>query len=133
MSAVFADTFFFLGLLNRADAAHTRCLQFSQTHRAELLSTEWVLVELADALCKPPLRERIGEFVGHLYRNPRVRIVPSSPELLRRGLVLYTGRRDKAWSLTDCLSFVVMQDHALTDALTGDEHFEQAGFKALLK
>jgi hypothetical protein len=51
---------------------------------------------------------------------------------LQRGLDLFAGRSDKNWSLTDCISFVVMQDEGLTEALTGDSHFEQAGFKALL-
>jgi uncharacterized protein len=42
------------------------------------------------------------------------------------------SRRDKEWSLTDCISFVVMKERGLTEALTADHHFEQAGFKALL-
>jgi len=46
---------------------------------------------------------------------------------------MYQRRPDKNWSLTDCISFVVMQDHGITEALTGDHHFEQAGFVALLK
>jgi hypothetical protein len=50
-----------------------------------------------------------------------------------RGLALYAARPDKEWSLTDCVSFLVMQDHGVTEALTADHHFEQAGFVALLK
>jgi predicted nucleic acid-binding protein len=53
--------------------------------------------------------------------------------LFRRGIELYDNRLDKQWSLTDCISFVVMQQHGITEALTGDHHFEQAGFVALLK
>ena len=49
------------------------------------------------------------------------------------GLALYANRTDKDWSLTDCISFVVMNERGITDALTGDHHFEQAGFAALLK
>jgi predicted nucleic acid-binding protein len=54
----------------------------------------------------------------------------SSPRL---GFALYGERLDKEWSLTDCISFVVMHDHQLTEAATADHHFEQAGFRALLK
>ena len=60
-------------------------------------------------------------------------LVEPDPALWRRGLALYRTRPDKAWSLTDCISFIVMTDHGLTDALTGDHHFEQAGFRALLR
>jgi len=58
---------------------------------------------------------------------------PLSEALLARGMALYRQRPDKAWSLTDCISFVVMGDERLTEALTGDHHFEQAGFAPLLK
>ena len=50
-----------------------------------------------------------------------------------RGVALYAERPDKDWSLTDCISFVVMRKMDITEALTGDRHFEQAGFTALLK
>jgi len=45
---------------------------------------------------------------------------------------LFRNRPDKAWSLADCTSFVVMADHHLAEALTCDPHFAQAGFRALL-
>ena len=60
-------------------------------------------------------------------------IVPASTELLTRGIQFYRERPDKEWSLTDCISFVVMAEKGLSEALTGDRHFEQAGFKPLLK
>jgi hypothetical protein len=64
--------------------------------------------------------------------NPFVSIIPPSQEVFDLGLDLYAQRPDKDWSLTDCISFIVMRQHGLTDALTGDRHFQQAGFKALL-
>ena len=60
-------------------------------------------------------------------------VVPAETDLFRRGLDLYHNRPDKEWSLTDSISFVVMKDRGLTEALTGDHHFEQAGFVALLR
>ena len=62
----------------------------------------------------------------------QITIVEPLESLYRRGLALYDARPDKEWSLTDCISFVVMADEGLTEALTGDGHFTQAGFKALL-
>ncbi len=68
-----------------------------------------------------------------LKTSPEVEIVAASTELFAKGVQLYRERADKSWSLTDCMSFVVMRDHGLQDALTADHHFEQAGFRALLK
>ena len=59
-------------------------------------------------------------------------ILPPTLELFEAGCDLYEQRPDKEWSLTDCISFVVMHNHGLTDALTADRHFQQAGFQALL-
>ena len=70
---------------------------------------------------------------AHLRIDPEVRIIAVSGELYNKGWNLYAARMDKGWSLTDCISFVVMSDKSLTDALTGDHHFEQAGFNILLK
>ncbi len=58
-------------------------------------------------------------------------IVGGSDDLFRRGLKLYVERPDQTWSLTDCISFVVMEEHRIRDALTRDHHFEQAGFRAV--
>ena len=67
-----------------------------------------------------------------LRANPNITITAASAELFERGCRLYADRPDKDWSLTDCISFVVMEEKAITEALTADHHFEQAGFNALL-
>ena len=59
-------------------------------------------------------------------------VIPVSSDLLMRAKALFASRPDKAWSLTDCTSFIIMQEHRLTEALTTDHHFTQAGFHALL-
>lgn len=101
--------------------------------RRPLVVTEWVLTELADGLSAPRTRAAAVTVERRLRADARVTIIPSSADLFRRGFELYAGRLDKEWSLTDCISFVVMSDLAITEALTGDHHFEQAGFVALLK
>jgi predicted nucleic acid-binding protein len=72
-------------------------------------------------------------FWRKLSQNPSVHIVPIDDSLLQRAAALYESRLDKDWSLTDCISFVTMQERGIKDALTGDHHFEQAGFHALFE
>jgi uncharacterized protein len=132
MRAVFADTFYFLGLLNRADESHGRCAAFARDYRELIITTSYVLVELADGLAMPRYRTQAARFIQALQVHARVKIVPASDALLVRGLEFYAARPDKEWSLTDCISFLVMGDQGLREALTGDQHFLQAGFVALL-
>ena len=133
MRTVFADSFYFLALWNAEDRGHAKALAFTKDYHGALLTTDWVVVELGDALARPPNRERFLRLFRVLQRQPELTIIPAGPSLLQQGLNLYENRPDKDWSLTDCLSFVVMQRQGITDALTGDKHFEQAGFVALLK
>ena len=133
MKAVFADTFYFLALLNDRDPAHQRAIDASKARDQHFVTTEFVLLELADALSKPPLREEFKAVCGLIQNTASFRVLPASSDLLHLGLVRYHDRPDKEWQLTDCISFVVMEEEGMTDALTGDRHFEQAGFKALLR
>lgn len=132
MKSVFADTFYFLALLNERDAAHKRAVVASRGAGLALVTTEFVLIELADALCKPQQRDEVLALCHVVETDPAFRLVRASSELVQRGRKLYRDRADKEWPLTDCISFVVMEDQSLSEALTADHHFEQAGFKALL-
>ena len=134
MSTVFADSFFFFALGNRHDPAYGKAVAFSQTYTGRLLTTGFVLTELADGCASTaPRRAMAVQAVRELRENPNVVIVPCSQELFYKGLELFEQRPDKEWSLTDCISFVVMKMEGIREALTGDKHFEQAGFVALLK
>ena len=133
MSVVFADAFYFVARLNGRDQHHGRVLAFSRDFRASILTTDWVLMEVADALAKSECRLRVREFVLHLRQAAACEIVPASRELFDRALELYHQHADKEWTLTDCSSVLVMRERGLTDVLTADRHFEQAGFNALLK
>jgi len=132
MKAVFVDTFFFLALLNPADIAHSRAVAVSRSLRAKQVTTTWVLTEVGDAMSAPANRGNFVRFVSVLRNSSLITIVPASQEAFDSGFKLFSGRADKGWTLTDCISFVTMYDRAITDALTGDQHFVQAGFKALL-
>ena len=133
MSVVFADAFYFVARLNRRDQHHDRVVKFSRDFRARLLTTDWVLMEVADALAQSECRGRVREFIRHLHQSAVCEILPATREGLERALDLYHQHTDKGWTLTDCVSFVAMRERKVTEALTGDKHFEQAGFVALLK
>ena len=133
MSAVFADTFYFLALFNHKDQGHVRAVNFTDHFDGDIVTSAWVLVETANTLAKSKRRPEAGHYVRELFTAPEFEVAEASPELLRRGLNLYLQRPDKQWSLTDCISFVVMRERGLTDALTEDHHFEQAGFKAVFR
>ena len=133
MKLVFADAFYFIALLNAHDAANARAGEFTQRYSGQYVTTTATLIELADAFSNPSTRLAAGRFLGDLPASKAMRIVHVDMELFQAGIELYRARQDKDWSLTDCISFVVMQREDITDALTGDRHFEQAGFKALLK
>ncbi len=91
------------------------------------------MTELANSLSRGRNRQLFLELFQELQNDSRVTILPPSADQYHRGLDLYARRLDKDWSLTDCISFEVMQQSDLTEALTADHHFEQAGFNILLK
>jgi predicted nucleic acid-binding protein len=133
MTRVFADSFYFFAILNPRDEAHQKALEFATHHEDPLVTTAWVLTELADGLAVTAHRAAFLQLVERLRADSENEIVPPTEELMARGISLYDARPDKRWSLTDCVSFLVMEDRKITQALTGDYHFEQAGFTALLR
>jgi hypothetical protein len=129
---VFADTSYFIALLNGRDEAHDVAVAFSREDIPEVFLTEFVLMELGDGFCKPSDRPDFLTVVEYVRTNPHYIVVPCSPALLAKGLDLFASRPDKEWSLTDCTSFVIMREENIADALTTDRHFIQGGFRALL-
>jgi hypothetical protein len=129
---VFADTAFFLALINSRDQHHERAAELNANLESPLLTTAWVLLELANALSASRSRARFGQVLAGLRAGPNVEIIAPDAELFERGCLLYIDRADKEWSLTDCISFEAMSERGLTEALTADRHFEQAGFRALM-
>ena len=133
MRTVFADTFYFPTLLDSKEKQHAQAACMARDTGLRLVTTEWVLAEFGDAYCHPADRADFVTLYRSLTGHPRVKIIPADTALFQRGVELFEKRHDKNWSLTDCLSFVSMREEGLTAALTGDKHFEQAGFTALLK
>jgi uncharacterized protein len=131
MSPVFADSFFYLALLNPADAAHDAAERLSLGLHVPVVTTAWVLAEVANTMAAQ--RRSFLLLYENLRNDRNVAIVPPTEESFGEGLAFYARHQDKDWSLTDCISFLVMRERRVTDALTGDHHFEQAGFRAMLK
>ena len=135
MLKVFVDTVAWIAILNEDDALHlpaTQAINNLLQQKVPLLTTEFILLEVADALSAPRFRPPIVEFIQDCWRSPVVEVVPAGHTLVSEGLQLFSQRFDKDWGLTDCISFIVMQNQDITQALTSDRHFEQAGFRRLL-
>jgi len=99
----------------------------------KIITSEWVLLELADHLCDVRNRHLFGGIMSALGQDHRFEIVRADSEVLQEAIELYRARDDKAWSLTDCTSFVIMNRRGVLETLNADHHSEQAGFVALLK
>lgn len=132
MKPVFGDSHYFLALINPRDSSHERAVEFARGWRGTILTTRWVLAEVCDGLSGKNNRRLAVQLLDQVAASERFQVTPESDLSFERGMELYRQRPDKEWSLTDCISFVVMNDEGLTEALTGDRHFEQAGFVALL-
>ncbi len=133
MSAIFLDTVYLLALINPNDAWRAKALEWAAKISGPLVTTDAVLTEVADALCRSDRRAWAVAAIRDLRSDPKVTCVPGSAELFGKGFQLYERRADKDWSLTDCISFVVMRDRKIRQALTADIHFMQAGFEAVLR
>ncbi len=132
MNMTFADTFYYLALLNPDDEAHERALAVTAERKGKLVTTRWVLTEVGDAMAAPLYRQRFVSLVQAIESDPDTIVVPATDELFHKGVTFFSQRPDKTWPLTDCISFLVMGQYTIQDALTGDHHFEQAGFTPLL-
>jgi predicted nucleic acid-binding protein len=133
MNITFVDTSFLLALLLKRDAYHERAWAWQQATVGEVVTTEYVLIEFVDALSGERVRPLAANAVSELRTTRETRVIPATTALLDQGLDFFAAHRDKRWSLTDCLSFLIMRREGITDALTSDHHFEQAGFRALLR
>jgi predicted nucleic acid-binding protein len=133
MTQVFADAAYFIALLSPDDEFHDRALTVSSQHHGRVLTTEWVLAEVGNALCRGNNRRLFCETVRRLRTSTRVRIISASESAFQAGFELYEQRSDKDWSLIDCISMTIMDREGIRDVLTSDRHFEQAGYVALLR
>jgi uncharacterized protein len=136
MTALFADTFYWIALADSTDSAHQRALTFTAERATSLIvTTDEVLTEYLTFFSTAPesFRRRAAQGVDGLLTSAVVRVIPQSRESFLAGLQLYRARPDKGYSLVDCISMQTMRREGLIEVLTNDRHFEQEGFRALFR
>ncbi|NJN82165.1 MAG: type II toxin-antitoxin system VapC family toxin [Caldilineaceae bacterium] len=133
---VFLDTAYVIALANAKDQLHGKAVAIAtqlRTQETKLVTTRAVLFEIGNALSGQRFRAAAVQLLHALEADPTVGIITVTDGLYSQAFNLYRTRPDKEWGLVDCLSFVVMQARKLSSALTTDMHFQQAGFRALLR
>jgi len=136
MRTVFADTVYWIAIINPRGKFHrSAAAKVESLGEHRIVTSELVLVEVLNMLSGhgPELRHGAVELAETVADDESVDLVPSSVQLFRGALALYRDRPDKRWSLTDCASFRIMEQRQITEALTQERHFEQYGFRALLR
>lgn len=135
MNEVFLDASYAIALASTKDTHHRRALELAQQLEASqnrLITTQPVVFEIGNALSRLSHRRAATLLIDSIEQDPVTEVLPCSGDLYRRALELFRSREDKEWGLTDCLSFVVMEDRGLTEALTADHHYQQTGYRALI-
>jgi predicted nucleic acid-binding protein len=129
----FIDSQFVVALINHRDQHHEEAVRISTDFVGRpLLTTDVVLVEIGNALARN-FKAQAVEVIDYFHRAANIEIVPMTASLFAEAFALYRVRSDKSWGLTDCISFVVMRQAGIEEALTHDHHFTQAGFSAILR
>jgi len=131
---VFVDTAFVVALASRQDQYHAAATALVPRFRSgtRMVTTRAICLEVGNTLASEQHRQKAVELLAGMEKDPRFEIVPLTDDLYADGMALFAERRDKEWSLTDCVSFLVMQRRGIRLALTADSHFRQAGFEPLL-
>lgn len=132
---LYLDASFAIALASSGDQYHTRAVELArriEAQQSRLVTTAAVALEIGNALAKLRYRQAAVNLLTSLHADPSVQVVPLSESLYVAGLDLYRNRPDKEWGLTDCISFTLMHERGITDALSADMHFRQAGFRPLL-
>ena len=127
----FADTAIYAALFNRKDRDHALAVQLARDFPGRTVTTDFVILELSAVMAEPPGRAEFVRFFDGLPARQRTEVIPLGLDLYRYGIDFYRHRADKGWSLTNCISFGVMSQRDIDEALTGDHHFAEAGFRPL--
>ncbi len=133
MTQTFVDTLYMIAVVNQRDQYHEQALELLELYADQpLLTTDAVLLEVGNALARGHKAEAVRLMEG-AFISEDLQVVRLAPELFDKAFDLYRPHQDKEWGLVDCVSFVVMREAGVTDALTFDRHFAQAGFRPLLR
>ena len=136
MRTVFADTGYWVALLNSYDELHDKAIELSKSlDPIHIVTSEMVLTEVLNDFSKRGdyLRQAATKLIDRIQENSNITVVSQTSQQFKQGLELSKNRLDKNWSLTDCVSFKIMEEMGIYEAPAYDKHFEQAGYKALLR
>lgn len=136
MRVVFADTGYWVALLNPHDELHNKAVQLSRSlNPVHIVTSEMVLTEVLNDFSKRGdyLRKAATALIDNINKNPNITVISQTSQQFQQGLELYRNRLDKNWSLTDCVSFKIMEQMDIYESLAYDKHFDQAVFGALLR
>ena len=136
MSAVFADTGYWVGLWYPRDSLHQKVTATIEAFGVPfIVTTQMALAEALDTMSGKGVfwRSFAAERVEELETNPEVTVIPQTDAQFRAAVERYAARSDQRWSLTDCASFLAMEERGIAQALAHERDFEQAGFVALLR
>lgn len=134
-ATLFVDTGYVIALVSPRDRFHAAAVEWAGRIKRDnilLVTSRAVQLEFGAALSRTPHRAIAIDLLDEMERDPEIEIAPLSEALFQSSLQLFRDRTDKDWSLTDCVSFTLMRQRAITVALTTDAHFIQAGFEAVL-
>lgn len=130
---IFVDTLFIVALINKRDQYHQKALQLAEQYKNHpLITTDAVFLEFGNKL-SANYRNEVVELIEQFLASDEIDVIRLTPDLFDESLRLYKKHQDKSWGLVDCFSFVVMKQNKVSQALTFDRHFIQAGFQALMK
>lgn len=133
MNSVFVDTSFVVALVNEKDQHHSRASELADLFDGyPLITTDAILLEIGNALAKK-FKEQAAEVIDDFLTSEDIEIVRLDESLFQRAFEIYRTHKDKTWGMIDCVSFVVMRERGIVDALTNDKDFRQAGFNALMR
>jgi predicted nucleic acid-binding protein len=136
MKRVFADTFYWIALINKSDSWYQRVKSYSvNLENIEIITTEEVLTETINffAAFPAPMRAAVYQLVVQIIQDHNIQVIPQTHESFIASLELFQQRFDKGYSLTDCISMITMKNLNIIDILTHDKHFTQEGFLILFK
>ena len=132
---VFLDSAFAIALSVAKDDYHKKAIELANEitdSEINMVTTRAVILEIGNALAKTKYRSAAVQLIKSLEEDPKVIIIHLTEEIFSKAFALYQKSLDKDWGITDCASFIVMEECKINEALTTDEHFRQAGFKPLL-
>lgn len=134
MRKIFLDTGGVLATVNKRDALHKKAVELNEkleSEQVQFITTDYVLVEICNALSKH--KSLALKTLENFQTSEDIRIIKITDDVFDQAIAMYTKYSDKDWGLTDITSFLVMQQEKTREAFTGDHHFQQFGFKALLR